>query len=178
MGKELHASSVRGTPVGGADMVSLAPGANALPVLAPSLTLLASFHYLPLRTGSKRLLQWIQSKCLHILTEWLFPMLIYNRTNTSTHRCLHIAEIQGMIFGLLDRHECTQLARTCRSFYDQAMNVVWAQMGSLIPFVKCMPSEALIHVVTRTPNFCQVEIVSLSPLWTARTLITLISGIF
>ena len=95
-------------------------------------------------------------------------MLICNRVNTAMHSCIYITEIQGMIFGLLDLHDCTQLARTCRSFYDQATDIVWGHITSLIPFIRCMPTEILTYAVTQpspTPTFHQVEIVSFdSPL--------------
>ena len=79
------------------------------------------------------------------------------------HSCIYITEIQGMVFGLLDLHDCTQLARTCRSFYDQATDIVWGHITSLIPFIRCMPTEILTYAVTQpspTPTFHQVEIVS------------------
>ncbi|KAI0085036.1 hypothetical protein BDY19DRAFT_967713 [Irpex rosettiformis] len=59
------------------------------------------------------------------------------------HRCLRIAEIQMEIFRTLSPADAATLARTCTAFYDQAMNVVWARVESFIPFVMCIPSEAL-----------------------------------
>lgn len=72
------------------------------------------------------------------------------RTNNgaSMHQCLRITEIQSLIFGSLRASECAQLARTCKLFYEQAMDVVWADIDSLIPFVRCVASDALVYTVT------------------------------
>ncbi len=59
------------------------------------------------------------------------------------HECLRTADIQALIFNLLTRHDCVQLARTCTSFYNQAMDVIWAEVTSIVPLVKCMPPDAI-----------------------------------
>lgn len=59
------------------------------------------------------------------------------------HACLRTADIQALIFRLLSRRDCAQLARTCTSFYDQAMNVVWAEVTSIVSLVMCMPADAI-----------------------------------
>ncbi|KAI0091017.1 hypothetical protein BDY19DRAFT_673863 [Irpex rosettiformis] len=62
-----------------------------------------------------------------------------------SHRCLHVADIQAMIFKFLAREDCARLSRTCTLFYNEAMNVVWADVISLIPFVKCMSPDAVVE---------------------------------
>ncbi len=59
------------------------------------------------------------------------------------HACLRTADIQVLIFRLLSRRDCAQLARTYTSFYDQAMNVVWAEVTSIVSLVMCMPADAI-----------------------------------
>ncbi|KAI0084849.1 hypothetical protein BDY19DRAFT_469529 [Irpex rosettiformis] len=62
---------------------------------------------------------------------------------TLVHPCLRIAEIQMEVFHYLARKDCVNVARTCSTFYDQAMDVIWAKVKTFIPFVKCMPPEVL-----------------------------------
>ncbi len=59
------------------------------------------------------------------------------------HECLRTTDIQALIFSQLTRHDCVQLSRTCISFYDQAMNVVWIEATSIVSLVRCMPRDAL-----------------------------------
>lgn len=59
------------------------------------------------------------------------------------HQCLRVAEIQALIFKSLTQLDCVDLARTCSWFYEEAMNVVWADVCSLVPFAKCMPSDII-----------------------------------
>ena len=59
------------------------------------------------------------------------------------HECLRIPEIRGEIFGTLNSVDCSVLARTCRLFYSDAMDVVWADLQSLIPLVRCMPADVV-----------------------------------
>ncbi|KAI0091016.1 hypothetical protein BDY19DRAFT_673830 [Irpex rosettiformis] len=67
------------------------------------------------------------------------------------HRCLHVAEVQAIIFGLLAREDCVCLARTCGLFYNEAMNAVWAEVKSLVPFVRCMPLDAVAESNSANP---------------------------
>ena len=70
------------------------------------------------------------------------------RTSTGMHRCLRIADIQALICRSLTRNGCIQLAQTCTTLYEEAMNVVWADMHTLIPLIGCMSRDALA-LVTR-----------------------------
>ena len=64
------------------------------------------------------------------------------------HKCLLIADIQALIFGSLTPKDCIQLAITCSSFYEEAVNVVWADVSSLVPFARCMPPDVMVETVT------------------------------
>ncbi|KAI0091031.1 hypothetical protein BDY19DRAFT_933274 [Irpex rosettiformis] len=64
---------------------------------------------------------------------------------TGPHRCLHLAEIQTLIFKRLTRSDCTRLARTCTFFYNEATNVVWSNVESWVPFIWCMPPDLVVY---------------------------------
>ena len=59
------------------------------------------------------------------------------------HECLRVPEIQALMFSSLPAKDCSKVAQACAAFYEQAMNAVWADVKSLIPFLLCMPSETL-----------------------------------
>ena len=67
------------------------------------------------------------------------------------HRCLRIPEIQMQIFRYLSIETCNMLARTCTAFYEEAMNIVWADVTTFIPLMKCMRPEILTMEVTAHP---------------------------
>ena len=56
---------------------------------------------------------------------------------------LGVPGVRSLIFSSLPAQDCSKLAQTCAAFYEQAMNAVWADVKSLIPFLLCMPSETL-----------------------------------
>ncbi|KAJ7049623.1 hypothetical protein C8F01DRAFT_727007 [Mycena amicta] len=63
------------------------------------------------------------------------------------HNCLCIAEVLDNIFGHLgglDYHERRSLAavaRTCKTFTDPALDVLWAEQSNLENLLKCLPSN-------------------------------------
>lgn len=61
------------------------------------------------------------------------------------HYCLQIAEIQERILSFLAPSVCTVLARTCRAFYEPAMDVVWADVDCFHRLIKCMPSDVWVE---------------------------------
>ena len=65
--------------------------------------------------------------------------------SVNSYRCLHVGDIQAEFFKFLNSKDCIPLARTCRSFYEEAMNVIWADVESFIPFVRCMPIDAVVQ---------------------------------
>ena len=69
--------------------------------------------------------------------------------------------MQQLIFSFLCERDCAQLARTCKGFYDEAMDVVWADVETLVPFVRCMPSEVLTETIRDGPDGLDITIVSL-----------------
>ena len=74
------------------------------------------------------------------------------------HRCLCITDIQVHIFGWLTPESCAVLARTCTTFYDEAMNIVWAKVVSFVPFTRCMPSSALrISITPQAPGIASSD---------------------
>ena len=68
------------------------------------------------------------------------------------HRCLRVADIQTLIFDSVPYQDCISLAITSTSFYEQAMNIIWADVRSLIPFVKCMPPDVLVCTCTKSED--------------------------
>jgi hypothetical protein len=65
------------------------------------------------------------------------------------HKCLEIPEISGLIFDSLlndapsgeSRRTMLALALTCRGFEDIALDVLWHTQTSLVPLIKCTPSD-------------------------------------
>lgn len=68
------------------------------------------------------------------------------------HRCLRIPEIQMQIFSLLPRTACDSLAQTCTAFYEQAMDIVWAEVTTFTPLVQCIRSETLMIEENNDPK--------------------------
>lgn len=67
------------------------------------------------------------------------------------HKCLCIPEIQATILDNLTLSDRARVARTSSSFFEQAMNATWAELSSLVPLVRCMPSDAMEERVTTLP---------------------------
>ena len=65
------------------------------------------------------------------------------------HRCLQIPELLSIIFENVHKDEScgpatvAALARTARCFEDAALNVLWSTQLTLVPLIKCFPSELL-----------------------------------
>ncbi|KAI0091028.1 hypothetical protein BDY19DRAFT_904529 [Irpex rosettiformis] len=65
----------------------------------------------------------------------------------TVHPCLRIPDIQAVIFKHLARDDCARLARTCTFFYDEASNIVWEEVESFVPFVRCLPLDAVTEFI-------------------------------
>lgn len=63
------------------------------------------------------------------------------------HRCLEVEDVVYLILmqccGQRDRKSVTRLARTCRAFYEPAMDVIWRKLDSLGPLLECMPKTLI-----------------------------------
>ncbi|KAF8841130.1 hypothetical protein BDN67DRAFT_967624 [Paxillus ammoniavirescens] len=65
------------------------------------------------------------------------------------HHCLRITEILLEIFEFVfitsetGRPDLARLARTCRSFSEPALDVLWRDQSSLLPLVMCFPQRIL-----------------------------------
>ncbi|KAJ7666767.1 hypothetical protein DFH06DRAFT_1469958 [Mycena polygramma] len=65
------------------------------------------------------------------------------------HRALAVPEIVGLIFDHLEgvylalnrRQDFAALARTCKSFHDPALDVLWKRQNTLTYILKCLPSD-------------------------------------
>jgi hypothetical protein len=58
------------------------------------------------------------------------------------HPCLHIPELVEAIISPWLRHEyptLKALAVTCRIFHGPASDLIWADLPSLVPLIKCLP---------------------------------------
>lgn len=63
------------------------------------------------------------------------------KTESTMHNGIQIAEIQDRIVQYISRHTSFQLVLTCRAFYDPAIEISWASVARYAPLVKCMPAE-------------------------------------
>ncbi|KAG1771064.1 hypothetical protein EV702DRAFT_1011307 [Suillus placidus] len=57
------------------------------------------------------------------------------------HRCLHLEEILQEIFKTADYRSLTVLARTCRLFYEPALNVIYSDLPGLQPLIERLPHD-------------------------------------
>lgn len=61
------------------------------------------------------------------------------------HRSLQIPEILSEILASIspesqkDRASQAAMARTCKLFYEPAMNALWFKINSITPLLKCLP---------------------------------------
>ncbi|GJE98874.1 hypothetical protein PsYK624_151110 [Phanerochaete sordida] len=66
------------------------------------------------------------------------------------HRCLKVHEIIQLIAEALntDRYATQQsvlnLGKTCRAFYDPAMNVLWRVLHDFTPLLRCFPKGVVM----------------------------------
>ncbi|GJE84044.1 hypothetical protein PsYK624_001190 [Phanerochaete sordida] len=71
------------------------------------------------------------------------------------HPCLQISELQVHIFeyckvdGL---RALAALARTCRAFYEPALDILWRELDNVSPLIKCLPNASWIEVQSFTPE--------------------------
>lgn len=67
------------------------------------------------------------------------------------HYCLEIREILDNIFGYLVPYNyrghglgtLAALARTCKTFSEPALDILWYSQDSVVPLISCLPSDAL-----------------------------------
>ena len=78
----------------------------------------------------------------------------------TVHPCLRIPEIQQLVFSSLRKRDCSRVALACKTFYEEAMDVIWADVESLVPFVRCMPPEILTETTRNGSHGRDVTIVS------------------
>ena len=87
------------------------------------------------------------------------------------HHCLEIWEILLAIFDYLSSTEpsntdvpinadLTSIARTCRHFYDPAMDILWHTLGDLSPLFQCLPKSIWYKDVKCNPSFSTTILVS------------------
>jgi hypothetical protein len=72
------------------------------------------------------------------------------------HPCLQIRELVEAIISpwlLNDYRTLTALAVTCQLFYGLASDVIWADLPSLVPLIKCLPDH-LWEERENNGNFC------------------------
>lgn len=71
------------------------------------------------------------------------------------HRCLQIPDIQYLIlaecFVEHERRSCAVMARTCKAFYEPAMDALWRKLDGLGPLIHCMPAELFCEEVIPAP---------------------------
>jgi hypothetical protein len=52
-----------------------------------------------------------------------------------------ICEELGRLGGTLGRRTLARVARTCRTFQEPALYVLWYDLNSLLPLIQCMPPD-------------------------------------
>lgn len=57
------------------------------------------------------------------------------------HRCLRLEEILQEIFKNADHRSLTVLARTCRSFYEPTLNLIYSDLSELKPLIERLPHD-------------------------------------
>jgi hypothetical protein len=57
------------------------------------------------------------------------------------HRCLRLEEILQEIFKNADYRSLTVLARTCRSFYEPTLNLIYSDLSELKPLIERLPHD-------------------------------------
>lgn len=73
-------------------------------------------------------------------------MLVYSIA-TSRHHCLAIEEIQSVVFEYVALDTSTgqrtllSVALSCKVFLGPSLDVLWRTQASLVPLLKCMPSD-------------------------------------
>ncbi|KAI0372287.1 hypothetical protein BV20DRAFT_1051028 [Pilatotrama ljubarskyi] len=85
---------------------------------------------------------------------------------SATRRCLSVPELQHLIFDLVYRQpggprNLTALARTARIFHDVALNTLWGTQESLVPLVKCFPSQ--LWTESREDDGCRTVTLTAEP---------------
>ena len=75
------------------------------------------------------------------------------------HECLKLREIQQEIFkfNVLERADCARLSRTCKDFYEQAMDRTWVSVFGWLPFVRCMSPATLLETLSEKNTFLLVS---------------------
>lgn len=62
----------------------------------------------------------------------------------ATFRALQIAEIFDIVLAMLDdKASLAHLAAVCHTFYEPAMDRLWAELPSIAPIVQCLPADAV-----------------------------------
>ncbi|KAI0715672.1 hypothetical protein C8T65DRAFT_643659 [Cerioporus squamosus] len=57
------------------------------------------------------------------------------------HKVLHLPELLLQICAFADNRTLAVLARSCGSFHECAIQVLWSDLRSLVPLVRCFPSD-------------------------------------
>ena len=90
------------------------------------------------------------------------------------HRCLHVFDIVSIITDFVfalgdsthDWRSVAALARTCKTFYEPALNTLWRTQIGIEYLIKCMPADAWEEHAYEHENFrindWQRKIVSLA----------------
>ena len=61
------------------------------------------------------------------------------------HRCLLIQELLSIIFHHAHaRKTLARLARTCKTFQDPALDILWCTQDTLLYLLKCLPCDAWV----------------------------------
>ncbi|KAG9316790.1 hypothetical protein JVU11DRAFT_2854 [Chiua virens] len=57
------------------------------------------------------------------------------------HRCLAIVEVQRAIFHEVHKATLARLARTCQTFSNTALDILWENLASIMNLVRCLPED-------------------------------------
>ena len=67
---------------------------------------------------------------------------------------LHIPELTSIIFELVEsRRDLAALALSCKTFRDPALKILWKELTSLEPLIRCLPNH-IWGEVEAAPHRC------------------------
>ncbi|KAH7906746.1 hypothetical protein BJ138DRAFT_1015725 [Hygrophoropsis aurantiaca] len=66
------------------------------------------------------------------------------------HPCLRLGEIIQIILSYLDLKATTSLARTCQTFQEPSLNIIWSKLDNITPLVRTLPPD--LWKIEKYPN--------------------------
>ena len=93
------------------------------------------------------------------MPRWLTPLFDHHKhSNSLMHHVLYVEDILREIFSYLlplpprcpsrsSRMVIVAVARTCRSFKEPALDILWEDLQDLTPLVRCLPGASSVNSI-------------------------------